>query len=130
MATALVKAGSSLVFGRDIQDMDGDLGLTPVMYAVLYQDMNMLTALLSTDGGLSDEDYVTSIKYQTKSHGFAAGHVAVLIGNFPALKMLFEYGADVHELRDSIQGQSVMEMLQAQYGDLVNTIEDAFTLNP
>lgn len=31
--------------GRDNQEFDGALGLTPVMYAVLYDDMDMLNTV-------------------------------------------------------------------------------------
>ena len=88
--------------GRDNQEFEGALGLTPVMYAVLYNDMDMLSTVrpaalvllaivsmskilrngegrahmitsiacvvrqvLSTDGGLSDDEYLAHLNYQT-----------------------------------------------------------------
>jgi len=113
-----------------IDTFEGALGLTPVMYAVLYDDMDMLSTVLSTDGGLSDDEYLAHLNYQTPSHGLTASHIAVLVGNFRALKMLYECGADVFELRDTLQGQTVFEILQRVYKDHVQTIEDAFALDP
>ena len=41
----LTQRGASLSLGRDNQEVEGELGLTPVMYAVLYNDMDMLTTV-------------------------------------------------------------------------------------